>query len=93
MRNNIGRVIDAFCNRTAAKGDSKQTCSTDGTTVYSYAMPIARRLKNGRIQIVKRESGPSRTTRAQIDAIAFHFRDAPVVRVNTLDNVPRARMS
>lgn len=83
MRQNMERVIEAFLAGKPAKGDAKNTCSTDGTIVYSYKMKIAERLKNGTIVIVPRENGPSRTTRAQIDALvqAFdHAKEAKIVR-------------
>ena len=41
MRANIRKVIAAFKEHKAAKGDSKGTCWTDGATIFSYRMPIA----------------------------------------------------
>ncbi len=40
----------------------------DGQTIFSYAMPIARRLACGAVVLVEYESGPSRTTKSQIRA-------------------------
>jgi hypothetical protein len=83
MRKNMGRVIEAFKRGESATGDSKNTCSTDGTTVYSYRMPVARRLKNGRVQIVAYSASPTRTTTSQIHALMVAFPDA--AEVKTLD--------
>jgi hypothetical protein len=70
MRSNIRRVIHAASAGKSAAGDSKRTCSTDGATIYSYAMPIARVTPHGWF-VVPRGDGPSRTTRSQIDAVAL----------------------
>lgn len=73
MRQNMQRVIEAFKAGTAAVGDSKRTCWTDGTTVYSYAMPIAKRSANGSIAIVRYEDAPTNTTRSQVRALVAAF--------------------
>lgn len=67
MRRSISKVIDAWKAGKAADGDSKQTCSTDGTTIWSYNLPIATRNKLGQILIIPRKS--TRTTEMQISAV------------------------
>ena len=66
MRANIAKVTSAFKRGAPAIGDSKRTCWTDGITIYSYRMPIARRI-DGIVYIVR--TGPSQTTRSQIRAV------------------------
>ncbi len=73
MRKNMQTVIAAFDSYTATKdrpvyGDSKRTCWTDGETIYSYAMPIARRQGPRCVVVVDRESAPvwSKTTSCQV---------------------------
>jgi len=92
MRANMQKVIDAFRAGVAATGDRKNTCSTDGTIVYSYKMPIAMRNRHT-VTIVPREDGPSRTTRAQIDALAMaldngQFRTIVRKSLGPVPNVP-----
>lgn len=77
MRKNIEKVIEAFKRGIPAKGDSKQTCRTDGEVVYSYALPIARRISGrGISSIVIIWDHPTQTTRSQIDALCRTFPDA-----------------
>ena len=73
MRANIEKVLAAFERGQAASGDSKRTCHTDGTTIYSYAMPIAWRTPDGRIVVVPLADSPSRTTSSQIRACMVRF--------------------
>ena len=74
MRANVKKVYEAWLAGTSKKGDSKATVWTDGTTVYSYSLPIARKMR-GRFVVLERErakkpgGGISPTTRSQIDAI------------------------
>lgn len=56
----------------------KNTFWTDGQAIYSYRMKIAERLPTGVIWIVDRSEGPSRTTKAHIDACRWHFRTTPL---------------
>ena len=72
MRENITKVIDCFKAGRPCKGDSKGTCSTDGKTIYSYAMPIAWKVPGG-VHVVPYEAGPSRTTKSQIRACQLAF--------------------
>ena len=81
MRKNIQKVIEAFTQGTSAKGDSKGTCSTTGETVYSYAMPIARRTSLG-VELAEYDQGPSRTTKSQIRALELTFPKA--IRVEAI---------
>ena len=83
MRKNISKVIEAFKLRKPAKGDSKGTCSTDGNTIYSYAMPIARRDSDGSINVIARGTAPSVTTRSQVDACQMEL---PVYGVRNTGN-------
>jgi len=68
MRKNIAKVIEAFKAGKAAKGDSKNTCHTDGHTIFSYRMVIAWREDDGTIRVVPYNVGPSRTTKSHIRA-------------------------
>lgn len=79
MRQNASKVIEAFKVGQAAAGDSKRTISTDGTTILSYAMPIARRV-DGVVQVIDAKKAPSNTTRAQIRACMVAFPEAQVVQ-------------
>ncbi len=67
MRKNIAAVIEAWKHGEAHRAD---TCRTDGTTIWSYEMPIARRAKNGRVRVLDVDKAPSRTTKMQIRAVA-----------------------
>lgn len=89
MRKNMSKVIEAFKAGKAATGDSKRTCWTDGTTVYSYRMPIARRTDAGAIQVVAYGSAPTATTRSQVRALQIAFPGA--AEVTTLDASYRFR--
>lgn len=71
MRQNIRKVIVAFRQGKAAKGDSRGTCSTDGGTIYSYSTPIAWSAIGGLVRVTKESF--SRTTNSQIAAIKFAF--------------------
>lgn len=68
MRKNLQKVMKAFLKGESAKGDAKNTCSTDGITIYSYDMPIARRVYGG-VEIIRRDKAPSNTTRSQISSL------------------------
>jgi hypothetical protein len=57
---------------------------TDGVTVWSYDMPIARKCRGGWVVVFK---GPSMTTNSHIRAAAWRFGDRgakPVLREDTL---------
>jgi len=73
MRKNMQKVIAAFLSGKAASGDSKRTCSTDGSTIYSYAMPIAWKKSDGTIETAPYKTAPSATTRSQIHACELAF--------------------
>jgi hypothetical protein len=73
MRHNIAKVIQAFKEGRACQGDSKNTCSTDGSTIFSYRMPIAYWNESGIAEVVPYESGPSRTTKSQIRASHYEL--------------------
>ena len=68
MRKNIQNVITAWFR---GRSHSERTCSTDGVTLYSYAMPIAKRIGTDEIQVVQDSAGPSSTTTSQIRAVAY----------------------
>lgn len=78
MRKNIATVICAFSQSDSAVGDSKKTCSTNGEEIYSYNMLIARR-KDERIQVIKKDRSPSRTTSMQVNAVMSSFPNAEIV--------------
>ena len=67
MRKNIKAVIDAFKRGEAC---NEGTCSTNGQEVFSYAMKIAERKKDGTITVIDIEHAPSNTTRGHIHAVA-----------------------
>lgn len=64
-RKNISEVIDAF---KAGGRAQHATCRTDGTTIWSYDLPIATRLNDGTVAVRKSWSSP--TTQGQINAVA-----------------------
>jgi hypothetical protein len=72
MRKNIQKVLSAFNVRQSAAGDSKKTCWTDGTTLYSYAMPIAW-WDAGKVKVIAYTDAPSRTTKSQVRACQIFF--------------------
>lgn len=59
-------VVEAFLRRERA--DSGHLHS-DGGTLRSYAMPIARWVDGGKVQIVDRSDSPSRTTSRHINMV------------------------
>ena len=73
MRKNMHKVIDAFMVRKAIKGDSKMTIWTDGDTIYSYSVPIAKWDRDRNIVIVDSKyvagGAASATTRNQVYAL------------------------
>jgi hypothetical protein len=87
VRKNIEKVIAAFKAGKAAKGDAKETCSTDGEAIYSYALQIARREDDGSIWILPIEdalkpSGEiSATTRSHVRAVSFLLKAEPLEQV------------
>jgi hypothetical protein len=72
MRKNIEKVLNAFRAGNVASG---QTCSTDGSRVYSYNMCIAGRLIDGTIVVCPLNESPSRTTSGHIRAVIDFFGD------------------
>jgi hypothetical protein len=77
MRKNIEKVIKAFTSGVSAQGDSKRTCWTDGNSIYSYNMVIAKKnpgfTSHYNVTVINPECAPSRTTRGQIRAILKIF--------------------
>lgn len=77
MRKNVRKVLEAFLKGKKLVGDHKHTISTDGNTIYSYDMPIARRYYDGSTigyaQIINVEQGPTRTTRSQIRSLIVYY--------------------
>ena len=76
MRKNISKVLDAFKEGKSAKGDSKESCSTNGIGIYSYTTLIALRLSDflGRPRMWLSSKTYSRTTSAQQSAIRLFAR-------------------
>ncbi len=64
MRANINGVIAAFI---AGKAKGERTCSTDGSTIFSYSLAIAGRRPDGTVWIAPRRSSTA-TTNSQISA-------------------------
>lgn len=78
MRKNIGNVIVAWKRGEAHR---EATCRTDGVTVWSYEMPIARREPDGRILVLEASKAPSRTTKMQVAAIRRFVPGAPALEI------------
>lgn len=70
MRKNMKKVLDAFRVSKPAKGDSRKTCWTDGTHVYSYAACIGTRNPDGTVT-VHYDTRRSVTTNSHIRALEF----------------------
>jgi hypothetical protein len=73
MRKNIESVLNAWLNGTVYH---ERTCHTDGTTVWSYALPIAKRVlssgkRGGSLKTLYhvRKADSSGTTNSQINAV------------------------
>lgn len=73
-RKNITAVVRAF---KAGHRHTEKTCSTDGTKVYSYNLPIAARGPDGTVYI--RKTWSTHTTNGQINAVKREFPDATIV--------------
>jgi hypothetical protein len=67
------RGIDTVCAALLA-GKSKRdgNVSTDGSVLFSYAMPIAKLVK-GKAVIIRHEDSPSRTTTKHRNAVAYNL--------------------
>ena len=65
------RGIDTVCVAWL-QGESKRdgNVSTDGCTLYSYRMPIARMVR-GKAEIIRHEDSPSRTTTKHRNVVAY----------------------
>ncbi len=71
MRQNLSEVFEAWKRgERAASGHA----STDGVTIFSYMLPIARRGEDGNVHVLLRY--PSKTTQGAINAIAAALPDA-----------------
>ena len=66
MRKNAEKIIGAFLDKAAAQD---KTLRTDGATVWSYAMPIAR-WEDGRVHVLAYRDAPTATTRSHVRAVA-----------------------
>lgn len=78
MRKNATAVINAFKTNSAC---DEGTIRTDGTTVWSYQMVIAKRRQDGSVEIIDVAKSPSRTTSSHIRACLVGFVGAQVVQV------------
>jgi len=76
MRKNIAAVIEAWLEGRPHK---EATCRTDGVTVWSYALPIARRNPSGTLVVLDPEKAPSRTTKLQVRTILLFIPSAPLL--------------
>ena len=76
MRLNMKHALNAFIGgRSANEG----TIRTDGVVLYSYALPIARRLGADDYLILDKNESPSKTTSAHINQAREYLRDATIV--------------
>lgn len=73
------KIIEAFRARRLMGNPMRDSISTDGDTIYSYRMPIARRTPNGGIFIIDPASAPSSTTRNHIYGLQRTFTPAEIV--------------
>jgi len=80
MRKNCTKVVDAFLEGRAY---SEKSISTDGTTIFSYAMPIARRVA-GEVHVLGGR-GPTVTTSQHLGQVRALLHGRAVV-VPALDN-------
>lgn len=87
MRKNAERVLQAFADGKPAVGDSRRTVHTDGRVVYSYRMPIAARLTDGTVIVVRYADAPTATTKSHVRACERSF---PAAERGTSDEVKRA---
>lgn len=71
MTKDMERVLTAF---NCAKRETQGTLSTDGTMIYSYMFPIAKRMPNGSIKVIY--SYPSKTTQRAINDLAREYPNA-----------------
>jgi len=95
MRKNISRICIALNHDTNTNANASVS-HRDGT-IYSYNMPIARRI-DGFTFVVDSEESPSRTTSTHINGVATYFYNsqcAKVVRVAELpvDKASAARLA
>ncbi len=90
MRKNIAKVIAAFNAGKSAVGDAKRSCSTDGTTIFSYRMPIAWRDESGKVHVVSYYDATSATTRTQVSACRWSLLTPSEAREDARAHVQRA---
>lgn len=69
-RKNLKKVFSLWTANLAGNGDSKNTIWTDGTTIFSYAMPLMVRMPSG-IVLCKHGEAPTVTTSTQRNALAY----------------------
>lgn len=67
-RKNVSRVVKAFLNGDSDRGPNG-TVSTNGTTIFSYAMPIA--VRTGPKTVVVSADSPSVTTSCHIGQVRY----------------------
>jgi hypothetical protein len=72
------KIINAFRDRRLMGNPMRDSISTDGDTIYSYRMPIARRTSNGGVSIVDPAGAPSATTRNHIYGLQRTFTPAEI---------------
>lgn len=73
------KIIEAFRARQLRGNPMRDAISTDGDTIFSYRMPIARRTPNGGIWIADAASAPSVTTRNHIYGLQRTFTPAEIM--------------
>lgn len=70
MRRNVEKVWACFVARRACVGDSTRSISTDGTAIFSYGDPIARRGVDGNVYHLSPSEGKhTRTTMSQLRSL------------------------
>jgi RadC-like JAB domain len=72
------KIINAFREHRLMGNPMRDSISTDGDTIYSYRMPIARRTASGGIAIVDPAGAPSATTRNHIYGLQRTFTPAEI---------------
>jgi len=84
MRKNVKAVCIAATNGKAR--NERGTISTDGTTIFSYRMPIATRIANT-WYVVRTEMSPTVTTSSHINSTAYFF-ETSHGKVERVDKLP-----
>ena len=83
MQKNIQNVVTAF---NAGRHHSEKNVSTDGRTIWSYAMPIVSKSPSGSSTIWVLNRGPSQTTNKHINQVMKGLDHlVPIQRVDAIN--------